>query len=334
MSSPRVALIHISPAVTATFVRRDLEILRNRFEVKSLRYRGRSDLTRLASIVATSDVSISWFAWDHAYWAVRIARILNKPSILVTGGFDVVGLPEIGYGSLLDVRSARRVRETAKGATRILAISESIRGSVAGLSNRSDIQLVPLGFDPDQLRPSGNKESLVVTVGYVNRANLVRKGIGTFVELAQSMPTTNFAVIGGIEPELAKWVKTESLSNLIFTGHVSDADLVRWLQRAKVYVQLSAHEGFGSAVAEAMLTGCVPVVSDRGALPEVTGNEGGLVPWGDIEAARLAVSAALQAPPEASRRSRERIRTLFPLTRRRDSLLAAVTEVLGGTQAH
>jgi len=325
---PRVALVHISPSGTASFVQCDLDILEARYEVRPLRYRGWRDTTRLLRVIASSNVVVSWFAWDHALWAFRIAKALGKPSILITGGFDVVGLPDIGYGSLLHPSSAKRVRTVVRTATRVIAISNSIRISVSNFSNRSDIELIPLGFDPERIPFSAEKEPIVITVGSITASNLVRKGMETFIEIARSMPETQFALIGEIGADVRPDLRTQVPSNLHLTGHLPGQALFRWLQRAKVYVQLSAHEGFGAAVAEAMLAGCVPVVSDRGALPEVVGDAGLQVPWGDFDSARHAITIALGAPQIASIRSRNRIASLFPLDRRRDALLAAVGSLL------
>jgi glycosyltransferase involved in cell wall biosynthesis len=95
------------------------------------------------------------------------------------------------------------------------------------------------------------------------------------------------------------------------------------LQRA-VYVQLSAYESFGMALAEAMQCGCVPVVTRRGALPEVVGDAGWYVPYGDPDAAARAIREALDAPAAASRAARRRIIDHFPLDKRQHALVDAL----------
>ena len=59
--------------------------------------------------------------------------------------------------------------------------------------------------------------------------------------------------------------------------------LVNYMQRAKYYLQLSAHEGFGISMAEAMSCGCIPIGFDRGAIPEVISTYGKVVNYGNID---------------------------------------------------
>ena len=84
-------------------------------------------------------------------------------------------------------------------------------------------------------------------------------------------------------------------------------------RRASVYVQASRHEGFGLAVAEAMLAGCVPVVMNVTAMPEVVGDAGVLIDSQRPEDVAAGVRRALELGPEAGARARERILTAFPM---------------------
>jgi glycosyltransferase involved in cell wall biosynthesis len=116
--------------------------------------------------------------------------------------------------------------------------------------------------------------------------------------------------------------------NVELTGWLSDGDLHAAHRSAAVYVQASRHEGFGLAVAEAMLAGCVPVVMDVTAMPEVVGDAGVLIQSQEPAEVADGVRRALAMGPEAAGRARERILTAFPLERRREGILRVVEEAL------
>jgi glycosyltransferase involved in cell wall biosynthesis len=97
-----------------------------------------------------------------------------------------------------------------------------------------------------------------------------------------------------------------------------------------VYVQASRHEGFGLAVAEAMLAGCVPVVMNVTAMPEVVGDAGVLIESQRPEDVAAGIRRALELGPDANPAARERILTAFPMERRREGILRVVDEALAG----
>jgi len=67
-------------------------------------------------------------------------------------------------------------------------------------------------------------------------------------------------------------------AEVVFAGRVSEDELSGLYQQAGVYVQPSVTEGFGLPVLEAMAAQVPVVVSDGGALPELVGEEGVIVP--------------------------------------------------------
>ena len=133
---------------------------------------------------------------------------------------------------------------------------------------------------------------------------------------AKFLLEVKFVVIGKFIDRSIDYLRSIASPNVEFTGKVVDEELLEWYQRAKVYVQASAHEGFGMAVAESMLCGCIPVVTPRYALPEVVGNCGFYVPYGDEKATTEAIKKALAAPEEMRKKARERIRNLFSIEKR------------------
>ncbi len=66
--------------------------------------------------------------------------------------------------------------------------------------------------------------------------------------------------------------KTVNFDNLVFTGYVSDAQLISLYKNAKLFVYPSFYEGFGLPPLEAMSCGCPVVVSDVASLPEACGD--------------------------------------------------------------
>lgn len=87
------------------------------------------------------------------------------------------------------------------------------------------------------------------------------------------------------------------------------ATIVELYAESTVAVVPSLYEGFGLPAVEAMACGIPLIVSDGGALPEVAGEGGVVVPAGDAEALATAMSALLDDPVASEalgQRARER----------------------------
>jgi len=109
-------------------------------------------------------------------------------------------------------------------------------------------------------------------------------------------------------------------------GRVGAQELAALRARAGVVLVPSrSAETFGLAAAEAMAAGAPVVASRIGALPEVVGEEGALVPPGDPDALAAAALARL-GDEEAGARGRERIRALASA----DAVAPALARVYGG----
>jgi glycosyltransferase involved in cell wall biosynthesis len=99
------------------------------------------------------------------------------------------------------------------------------------------------------------------------------------------------------------------------------------LNGSKYYLQLSYREGFGVAVIEAMACGCVPVVTDRGALPEVVGDAGYVI--GHDEAGDLPDILRRAYDPELGERARKRVVERYDISVRTRAVLASVGRLIG-----
>ncbi len=101
---------------------------------------------------------------------------------------------------------------------------------------------------------------------------------------------------------------------VFFTGKITEEQLVRHYNEAELVLVPSTYEGFGFPAAEAMSCGAPVIVSDGGALPEVVGNAGIVVPARDHRALADAINHTLDDRTLLSRMSKggiERVRTHF-----------------------
>jgi glycosyltransferase involved in cell wall biosynthesis len=100
-----------------------------------------------------------------------------------------------------------------------------------------------------------------------------------------------------------------------------------------VYVQASRHEGFGLSLAEAMLAGCVPVVTDVGALPEVVGDVGVTIAEPSPALIAEGVERALRLGAAEGARARARVLEAFPLEPRAAGLRREVEAAAAGRRS-
>lgn len=294
----------------SSFIKTDYEILKTIDVIDINSYKGVKDIPKLFRSILRSEASYSWFAGGHAALAVLFSKMLGKKSIVVLGGYEVANCPEINYGAVLNPKSAFFAKFALKYADKVLSVDESLKEeaiSEYGLSG-DNIEILPTGYDPKYFKPEGEKDEIVLTVAPTSAYG--RKGIPLFLEVAKKLPEYQFVIVGN-------GLSFKASLNATYTGHLSDKDLLKYYQRAKVYCQLSYHEGLPNALCEAMLCECVPVGTLRNGIPKAIGDTGYIVKVGDVENTVKAVWLAMSSDGKCAR---ERIEDMFPLENRRKRL--------------
>jgi len=324
----RILFVHTYPA---TFVQIDLEILCSQHEAyelyvwKGQLYNWIGHILKTMKKVFWADTIFVWFGSYHALLPFLLGRLLGRKCVIVASGYDVANMPEINYGNMRP--GIRRImgRFIFRLADKVFAVSDFTRNEAIHNVGVLPTKIVTIyhGIDATDFTHynPGVKENIVVTVGAIDRDRLTIKGLLNFVKVAVAMPEVRFILIGGCIDGSIEELKQIAPHNLEFAGAMYGDDLIQQLQRAKVYVQASAYESFGMAVAEAMLCGCIPVVTERGALPEVVGETGYIVPYGDLSAMAEAIKKALAADEDAQKRCQEWIQQQYPYEKRKKALL-------------
>jgi glycosyltransferase involved in cell wall biosynthesis len=327
----RILFVH---SRKASFVAIDREILAERYEIEDLYQPGRwPHPARVLRGVLRADLVFGWFASWHTFFPVTLAWLLRKPSVMIVGGFDTANMPDIGYGYQQGGLRRPASRWIMKRAGRLVTHSHYSRSEIERNTPipPDRVTVIHLGVpDPFGELRDGERTRAALTVGHLVRSTLEQKGHRPFVEAARHLPSVRFVFVGKWHDDAIELLREVATDNVEFTGWLSDEELHDRYRRAAVYVQASRHEGFGLAVAEAMLAGCVPVVMNVTAMPEVVGDAGVLISSQRPEEVARGVSKALELGPDAPGRARERILREFPLERRRKALLGAVEEALSG----
>ncbi len=100
------------------------------------------------------------------------------------------------------------------------------------------------------------------------------KNLPVLFAAARAFPQYQLVLVGKDDffyQKLQKQAKDEGLSNVLFTGFLTDHELSSLYRFAQCYIFPSLYEGFGLPPLEAMSRGTVVVASDRGSLPEILG---------------------------------------------------------------
>ena len=334
MDRPRILFACPSDA---SFIRIDRELLTERWPLEEWRQPGRvTNLVRLTPLLRRCDLVVGWWASWPTFFPVLLGGALGKPSLLIVGGFDTANMPEIGYGFQQGGPRRWLSRAVMRRADRLVTNSHYSRREIeanVGIP-AARVRVIHHGVpDPYGELPAGQRRRMALNVGFVTRANLEIKGQRAFVEAARELPDVEFVLAGLWKDDAIERLRALASPNVRFTGWLERPELDRLFRQAATYVQPSHHEGFGLAVAEAMLAGCVPVVTAAAALPEVVGDAGVQVPSDQPADVADGIRRALEAGPDAPARARERVLREFPVELRRRGLYEAIEELWSSTQA-
>jgi glycosyltransferase involved in cell wall biosynthesis len=162
------------------------------------------------------------------------------------------------------------------------------------------IRISPNGVDHDlfRVRPQiAREDGLVVSTV---SADTPLKGLVVLIDaMAQvraQAPHAKLQVVGELRDGPARRaIARHGLEDaVIVSGRLDQAAIAELYARAAVVVTPSLFEGFGLPTAEAMACGAPVVVTDGGALPEVAGDAGLVVPAGNPGALATAILRLLQ----------------------------------------
>lgn len=264
--------------------------------------------------------------------------------------YGILGLPRLGFptvatihhpitvdrdveissaGSLLKKIKARRwysflgmQKRVSRRLSHIITVSECSKRDISRdfKTSSSKFRVVPNGINTDFFYPlphvKRSKDHILVT----NSADTPLKGLKYLLEAIASIKkerNIKLTVVGtpkkkGVIEGLVKKLRIGDCVR--FTGRIEYEEFAHYYAKATMAVIPSLYEGFGMPAGEAMACG-VPVISTvGGALPEVVGDAGILVPTADSKALKDAIVSLLDDPDRCCQLGKaglERVKSSF-----------------------
>ncbi len=264
-------------------------------------------------------------AWHRARVGWPIDRLVGKvdlhhepdfvspptraPMVTTIHDLSYLIVPEYAHPDLKKYLE-RSVPKTLERARQIIAVSESTRQDVIDhyLVNPDRVTTIYNGVDawfqaPGQaaiersLQQFGLRRPYFLMVGTVEPRKNHLTALKAFSALYARRRDASLVIVGNpgwlsepIVDEIERCAKTMAVRYLRF---VDDTWIPSLYAGSVALLAPSWYEGFGLPALEAMSCGTAVVASDRGALPEVVGEDGVVLPPGDAEAMAHAMERLL-----------------------------------------
>jgi glycosyltransferase involved in cell wall biosynthesis len=338
-------ILYTFPVHTA-FIDRDLEMIRPVAEIKPLEFTQSPvklpfffilQFFQLLWYLPRTSQYLCFFGGYHSVLPVWFGKVFGKKCTIQAGGTDCINMPEIGYGNFRKKWLRKATVYSFKNCSLILPVAEALVkqdysydpqiNPKQGLLNlipdlTTPIQVIPNGFDTDFWRDLGKERRpfcfISVATGTSNPSRAIVKGYDLIEQLAAFHPDWSFTLVGDS-------AYSSSNQNVTVLGKMKANELLELYNSHQFYLQLSTSEGFPNALGEAMASGCVPIGSAVGAIPEIIGDTGIVLTEKNLGLLNSQIdSFSNQSLLQYSQEASQRIAAKFNFEKRKKALLQAL----------
>ena len=334
----------------ASFISLDKEILSKKFEVIEntydweKKYKLPLNLVKQFFFLMKNIRQVDYIVVSFGgYWALLpslLGYLFRKPALIIVHGTDCAGFKEINYGYMIKPILRVVLKISYKFATRLLPVSESLiytkneyfiknkeikqgikhffpklKTQWTVISNAVDHSKWKIDSKIDRIH---NRFITVMGDGQFNR-----KGGNLIIEAAIKCPQFEFIFIGINKPNTVNYIP----KNVQFLGRMNANELMIYYNQSQYYLQLSNFEGFGVALCEAMLCGCIPIVSKVNDMPNIVKDTGYILELNDSDIlCKLLERVFSEANNELGQKARLNIINNYSVMKRENALFQALND--------
>lgn len=230
-------------------------------------------------------------------------------------------------------------KRVARTFSHLLTVSSCARDDICKDFRMSPerFHIAPNGVDTDMFYPIPEVEREKNRIMVTNSADVPLKGLKYLLFAVKQISATRpvkLIVIGAPKKDshIIQLVRDLGIGNQVtFTGRIEQSEFIRQYAKAAVVVIPSIYEGFGLPACEAMACGAPVISTVGGALPEVVGDAGLLVPTADADALAKAIETLLDHPHRAQilgEMGYKRVKAHFTWEKAAEKTVAAYRETI------
>jgi teichuronic acid biosynthesis glycosyltransferase TuaC len=227
------------------------------------------------------DCVLSYWAHPDGECAVRLARRLGVPSLVMVGGSDVLLMTR-------DPRRRQKIASVLSSADAVMAVSRDLASKIVQLGARPEnVHVLRRGVDARVFHPAP-KEAARRQLGipterpmlvWIGRMAPV-KGVDTLIEAFDQLVRRGVDAMlylvgdGPLRAEITADIARRGLADRVkLAGSVPHEQLAPWFQAADATLLPSRSEGIPNVLLESLACGTPWIASRVGGIPEIAGHD-------------------------------------------------------------
>lgn len=220
--------------------------------------------------------------------AAIICRLRNIPFIFTA--HDLLSTQGGAINFLKNLYDNTEGKLTLNTAKKLIALTQENKKQYELLGiPKSKVVIIPNGVDyekfdgliksKERLKSIENPDKVVLFVGRLLKYKGAQHMIKAIPALIKDYPNAKFVFVGedqGYKKELIRLARNlDIFDKCVFTGKVSDEDLLKYYSIADAFVLPSTGEGFGLVALEAIVSGIPAILANAGGLKHILSEIGG-----------------------------------------------------------